>query len=279
MRPTTRWRALGPVWRFGIRFQALHGTTIAREQGFNAVLGLVAGTHALGLWSFVSRLLLLPTMFLEALWRVSYPAVSAREKAGEDVAIAVTRASELCALVLAWLIVPILVLAPSAVPLLFGSRWQEAVPALFAAAASFLVLGPVSTAGLAALMLRDLAGTVAKAVIASGVLSLVIVFALGGVSLVAAGCAVAAGALLEALLLEHAIRRTFGVSALLPTIAPTMCVLVATATGVGIGQVLGGNAVSGLIGLAAGMLILGTFTMLQMAGTVRAGWALARGAA
>lgn len=147
VRPTlARGHGLRGLVAFGLRFQAVSLTTVLRDQGLNAATGLVGGVATLGLWSMASRLMQVPLLLFESLWRVSFPAMSQILAAKEDPKPAIERGVALAAIAAGVLLATFAGASPELVPAVFGEQWRGAADVIPFACIALLVAGPVSVA-------------------------------------------------------------------------------------------------------------------------------------
>jgi O-antigen/teichoic acid export membrane protein len=147
VRPTLRGSGeLRPLVSFGLRFQAVSLTTVLRDQGLNVATGLVGGVAMLGLWSFASRLMQVPLLLFESLWRVSFPAMSQLLAADEDPKPAIERGVALASIAAGTMLTACAGASPQLVPVLFGEQWRAAADIVPLACLALLIAGPVSVA-------------------------------------------------------------------------------------------------------------------------------------
>lgn len=145
--PRWSWRRLRPLLRFGAAFQAIGVIALGRDQGVNLGVIAVAGAATLGIWSVASRLMQVPILFFEALWRVSYPAVARLLEEDQDARGILQRAVLQMVPLAGALLVTMTGAAAALVPLLFGSAFAGAADAIPFAALGLLVSGPISVCG------------------------------------------------------------------------------------------------------------------------------------
>ena len=113
--PSPSWARLRPLLGFGFRIKPWgHGPL--RDQGTNALIVLVAGVSALGVWSVAYRILQIPLLFLGSLWRVSFPGMSQLVAAREDVGRTIERVIALVAVATGLILAPMVAATPAWVP-------------------------------------------------------------------------------------------------------------------------------------------------------------------
>jgi O-antigen/teichoic acid export membrane protein len=137
-------RPIRPLLGFGLRFQGTNVAWNVRDQGLNAATGALAGVASLGLWSLVRRLLEVPMMLFESLWRVSFPAMAQILAAKEDPAPVIERSLARTAVTVGLVLTALAASAPGLVPGLFGEQWSEAADVVPWTCLALLVAGPIS---------------------------------------------------------------------------------------------------------------------------------------
>ena len=137
-------RPIRPLLGFGLRFQGTNLAWNVRDQGLNAATGALAGVATLGLWSLARRLLEVPMMLFESLWRISFPAMSQLLAAKEDPAPVIERSLARTAVTVGLVLTALAASAPGLVPGLFGEQWSEAAEVVPWTCLALLVAGPIS---------------------------------------------------------------------------------------------------------------------------------------
>jgi polysaccharide transporter, PST family len=165
VRPRWSWKTVQPLLGFGLAFQSISVVNLVRDQGLVLITGAVAGLATLGYWSIAYRIVQVLVLVLESLWRVSFPAVARLIEVGEDLAPPLQRALRVSATVLGLVVAGLIGTAPALVPLLFGERWDPAVPAVAWSAAGLMVAGPISTASAGLLLARGRVNWVLRATV------------------------------------------------------------------------------------------------------------------
>jgi O-antigen/teichoic acid export membrane protein len=146
LRPNLDWSSVRSLIAFGFRFQLVSATWLGREQGLNVAVAAVAGTATLGLSSLARRLLEVPNLLLQSLWRVSFPAMSQLLAVKERPAPLVERALSVAVIGNGILLVGLVGSAPGLVPGLFGQQWIDAAHVLPGACLGLAVAGSVQVA-------------------------------------------------------------------------------------------------------------------------------------
>ncbi len=130
------------VW-FGIKYQASWVTFITRDQLLNVFAGSVAGTSQLGQWSLARRLMELPMGFVDAVHRVSYPALAHLLAKGDDPTRPLEKAVRSTGVLIAILTSSFGAASLAIVPAVMGAEWTRGSEALPIAALGVLVGQPV----------------------------------------------------------------------------------------------------------------------------------------
>jgi len=230
LRPRLRGaRALWPLVRFGIRFQGVSMTMVVRDQTLNASTAAIAGVATLGVWSFVTRLMQVPLLFFESIWRVSFPAMSQILASKEDPAPTIERSVGVSAAGAGAMLATFAAAAPELVPFMFGGQWRSAGAVVPWACLALLVAGPISVSTVGYLYAAGEPGAVLQASLAyaaiwvGGGLALLPVVGLRGL-----GIGWLLGSLADAFLLARATVRLSAARFARPLVAP---VAVAVASG------------------------------------------------
>jgi len=144
--PSFRLEQVRPLLRFGINFQATSLINVLRDQGLNVGIAVIAGTATLGVWTLTRRVLEVPMLMFQTLWRVSFPAMSQLMTLERNVRPLLERAVVLTSIGAGALLAPLAAAAPGLVPTVFGARWSEVGPLTAVSCAALLVSGPISVA-------------------------------------------------------------------------------------------------------------------------------------
>lgn len=146
LRPRLSLEQLRGMVAFGVKFQANSLLDLGRAEGINVLTLAIAGTGVLGLWSLAQRILLIPYLMFEALWRVSFPAIARLVAKGVDPSAEVARALGLGVVATGGLLVGFASSAPSLVPAIFGPAWRDSAQVIPLASLGITVAGPISAA-------------------------------------------------------------------------------------------------------------------------------------
>jgi O-antigen/teichoic acid export membrane protein len=232
LRPRWSWRAVRPILGFGLAFQGVNAIILVRDQGLVIVTSVVAGLTTLGYWSLSYRIVQVIAVVLESLWRVSYPAVARLIAATDDVAAPVQRALRVSAVVVGAIVAGLIGTAPALIPLVFGDRWEPAVPALAFSAAGLMISGPISTASAGLLLARGRVGWVLSATATHTVVWFAVATPLmANLGVKALGIGWCAASCVDATLLAFFMKREIELSILASLAAPTIAVALAASLG------------------------------------------------
>jgi O-antigen/teichoic acid export membrane protein len=249
LRPHVSWRRIQPLVGFGLRFQAVDATWLVRNQGLNVSLAAIASVSTLGLWNLAFRLLLVPSLLVESLFRVSFPTMSQLVAAKEDTAPLIERAVGMTIVGSGILLTGLAGSAPGLIPGVFGEQWRGASDILPGACLGFAISGSVAVASQGYLY----AVGDASAVLRSAIVHTIALFAVTlplvpilGVSAIGLGSLVAG--IVEAGVLRRAMLRWTQVDVARPLLAPVAAGIVSAAVGWIITDFGGAGLVSGLVG-------------------------------
>jgi O-antigen/teichoic acid export membrane protein len=254
-----------PLLRFGVGYQANNVVTVFRDQGLNIGIAAISGIAPLGIWTLARRLMELPMLLFQTLWRISFPATSQLLNAGGDARRLIARGAALTAVASAFVLAPLAASAPGLVGSVFGGRWNEVGTLVAISCAPLVFSGPISvaTAGFlyaagdsSAVLLATVGHTVTWLAISMSLLPVV------GIIAVPIGWVV--GSAVDAWLLAFPVRRRVGVDVVRSVVVPSSLGLVAGGVGVGVDVVLGRTLAGGVAGgVVAVALCIALFAMLE----------------
>ncbi|MDQ3663017.1 MAG: oligosaccharide flippase family protein [Actinomycetota bacterium] len=158
-------RTLRPLLGFGARFQGVALANFCRDQGVLVGISAVAGLPTLGVYTVASRLLQIPQLLFESLFRVSFPAMTRLIATGDHARRLIERGIRLVGLGAGLTLVPLVAVAPAAVPVLFGPQWQSAATIIPCAGLGLMIGGPVAVATAGYLYAIGDAGTVLRSAV------------------------------------------------------------------------------------------------------------------
>ena len=258
-----RIREIGPILRFGVRFQANWAAIVFRDQGVNAVTAARGGLETLGLWSLATRVLLMPMVLYETVGRVTFPSMSHLLSEGRDVRPLIERIARLTAAGSCFTLAPLVAGAPGLVPALFGDQWQDAVEVFPGACLGLFIAGCATSASDGYLFAADRPGAVVRATMTAALAwiatSAVLVAPLG---VAGVGVGAAVGASFHAAVLSRAVRRHAGADILRPLGWPLAISGVAAAAGWALTTSTGSTVAGGVAGAACAAVI--AFVLLAL---------------
>lgn len=230
--PALSWAGIRGIVSFGARYQAVGLVNVVRDEGLNVGTAAIGGLNVLGLWALASRVLQLPFLLFESLWRVSYPAMSRLVATGEDVRATIERTLRLVATATGGVLALLVGAGPSLVPVVFGPQWRDASDILPWASLGLMIGGPVSVAAAGYLYAIGDASTVLRGVLLHTLAWFAVAFPLlphfGEVVL---GVGWLAAGIVEALVLGRAISRRAKARVASLLLVPTSAAVFAAATG------------------------------------------------
>jgi O-antigen/teichoic acid export membrane protein len=201
----SRKRARGLVG-FGVRVQATALTHTVRDQVLISGTVALVGLSTLGLWSLANRVLQLLIVVLNALWRVSYPAMSRLINANEDPSRMIERGLGPLAIGIGLFLTALVGSSPASVPVVFGDKWSGAADVLPWAGAAIMVAAPISVVAMGYLYSVGDASTLLRCEVLNALAFWAVAFPLlPSLRLTALGAGWLASALVEATILGRAI--------------------------------------------------------------------------
>jgi polysaccharide transporter, PST family len=230
--PTLRFRRLRGLMGFGIKMQALGLNLVIFEQTMNMGIAAIGGLSMLGIWALAKRIIEAPSVLFQALWRVSFPAMSRLRAAGVDLRPTIERGVALGGVMTGAIMLFLVGGGPSLIPLVFGSQWKDAADVVPWAALGTMISGPVSVATAGYLY----AVGDASAVLRSGILMSAVWLALGlgllePVGIAAPGIGLLVGSCVDAYVLGSATARHSGAKIVEPLVRPGAAAVVAGTVG------------------------------------------------
>jgi O-antigen/teichoic acid export membrane protein len=257
--PLFSWSRIRPLVAFGLRLQLVSATWLVREQGLNAAVAAVGGVATLGLSSLARRLLQIPSLLLQSLWRVSFPAMSQLVAAKEAPGRLIERAVAVAAVGTGTVLVGLAGSAPGLVPGVFGEQWRAAADVMPGACLGLVVAGSISVATQGYLYAVGDATAVLRAAVLSAVAVFVVTLPLlPSLRTWAIGIGMLASSLTEAGVLARSTRAHVSVRMARIVLAPA---LVGTGSGALGWYVASSSGADLLSGLAGGAVAIGSFLM------------------
>jgi O-antigen/teichoic acid export membrane protein len=254
-------RAFGGLLRFGVTFQAGWYAVLAREQGLNILVAVLAGVGPLGIWTFTNRIFMFPSLAFSSLYVVGFPAMANVLARGETIGPIILRTVRRAAIAGTFIFATFAAVSPKLIPLVFGTRWQDAALIIPLVCVSTLLHGSISVAASSYLQAAGRPGIPAVAAVCLGAIWLPITAVLLPVMGVAAiGIGNLAGALVDAAVLNAATKRSSGVAPYRPLVRPLGVALVSG----GLGWLLCVEGPSDLLTVAASGLLTCTLAALGL---------------
>lgn len=232
LRPTWSTRTLKGLLGFGVRFQAASLVGLVRDEGVNVGTAAIGGVTTLGFWSLAKKIMGLGDVFYQAVFRVSFPAMSRLVGAGQDVGAIIERALAVSGVIAGALLAAIGASAEVLVPVVFGDQWNDTVPIIPAACLGMILVAPLSLAGAGFLYAKGDASTVLRGQILHTLAFFVVTFPLlRPLGPLALGLGQLAAACTEAVVLRLGLARLTDASLLRPQAVPTFAAITAGAGG------------------------------------------------
>jgi O-antigen/teichoic acid export membrane protein len=207
LRPSFRAaRSLLPVISFGLRFQAVSGAGMVREQGLNGGIAGLSGVGTLGVWTLAKRVIEIPMLITEPLHRVAFPYMAQLHARGEDPGPVIERGIRVSGTAAGVVLAGLAASASGLVPGVFGAQWAETAVAVQWVCVSLLVAAPLAVVAVGFLYAIGEPSVVLRATIAHTLTLFVVAFPLlPFVGVHAIGAGALAGAFVDAVILGRAI--------------------------------------------------------------------------
>jgi O-antigen/teichoic acid export membrane protein len=255
IKPRFSWILIRPLMSFGIRFQATSATWLVRDQGLNASIAVIAGVSTLGLWSLARRLMEVPFLLFDALWRVSFPAMSQLIAAEEDPVPLMERAASMAVIGSGFVLTGIAGSAPGLLPGLFGEQWRASASVIPFACLGLSIGGSVSVAIQGYLYaLNDSSAVLRASILQTIALFAVAIPLLPVFGVAAVGLGWVASSVVEAIVLRRATLKWTRVSLVRPLLVPVVVGAVSSVVGWLAADLGGADLLSGLVGGACSLL-------------------------
>jgi O-antigen/teichoic acid export membrane protein len=212
VRPHWKPSSLKDVLSFGLRFQAVHGTSVARSQVMSYVLLAVGGTPLLGYVTFVTRVCGPVLLLLNSVWEITYPFMAKAVRLGQDLSSELRQGMELTAMASAVLVGCMAGVSRVWIPVIFGRGWDIVLPGFPYCCLGLAVLGPLTIAVPGGLLTLGRARSVVTAMIAQALISLPLFPVLyGPLGFTGIMVATMLGSLAEAAVVAQACASTLGI--------------------------------------------------------------------
>jgi O-antigen/teichoic acid export membrane protein len=263
--PRFDWSRVRPLLGFGLQYQAVNGVALVRDQGLNIGTAAIAGVAVLGLWSLAYRILQVPFLLFESLWRVSFPAMARLLATGEDPAPIMERGLAMAALVTGVLLAALVGSTPALVPVVFGHQWAPVTSVVPWAALGLMFGGPISVATAGFLYAKGDSSSVLLSAVVYTVIWLGVSFALLRVlGVEALGIGWFISSVGEALVLATRTRRHMRMNFIAPLLVPAAFAIVGSLAGWIVASNLGNTIVSMFAGgITGGVIYLVAMLLLR----------------
>ncbi|AWY38580.1 polysaccharide biosynthesis protein [Pseudomonas putida] len=149
------------------------------QRGVNVVLGITAGTHAVGMFNLAMRIIDLPrTAFYNGLMSYALPAFARRRAEPERLIGFICDSTAVSGFLLTPVFIGIAVTAEDIILLIFGAKWADAIPMLQVLACT-AAIGNTAMYATTALVAVNRTHLTLKAEVGTTLLALALVYALG----------------------------------------------------------------------------------------------------
>lgn len=146
VRPSSSTAEARKLVGFGFAFGLAHLVNLLRDQGLNIVAASFGGLAGLGLLSLSTRVLQVPAVLTDNVYRVSFPAMARYRDEGGDMQAAFRGIVRSAAAALSALIAVTIPLSTILLPAILGSEWVGTAWIVVPAAVGVLLAGPMSLA-------------------------------------------------------------------------------------------------------------------------------------
>jgi O-antigen/teichoic acid export membrane protein len=263
VRPRLSWHRIRPLVGFGIRFQAASVTWLVRDQGLNTSIAAIAGVSTLGVWSLARRLMEVPFLLFDTLWRVSFPTMSRLLAAKEDAVPLIERAVGMAAVGSGIVLTGLAGSAPGLIPGLFGEQWRSASGVIPPACLGLAIGGSVSVATVGYLYaVGDAAGVLRATLYQTAAWFAVTLPLLPVIGVSAVGVGWLVASIVDAIMLGRATLKWIRVRLARPLLLPLGVGIVSALIGWLVADIGGAELLSGVAGGASSVLCFLTGLMV-----------------
>jgi O-antigen/teichoic acid export membrane protein len=258
--PTLSWRRVRTPLLFGVRFQGIGLVRLVGDQGVNIGTAVIGSISILGVWNLAGRLLSVPYLAFESLWRVGYPAMARLLGTGEDPRPVLERGTALVATANGAVLAPLVGATPALIPAVFGAKWNQAVFVMPWACLGLMVSGPISVTAAGYLTaVGDVKAVLRGTVLSESALAVVALPLLPLIGVTALGLGAMAAAFAECVVFARAVTAHSRASITAPLVVPTIAATAAGAIGWAVASSLPATLLVAFIGgLSAEALYLGS---------------------
>jgi O-antigen/teichoic acid export membrane protein len=256
--PAYSWQRLKPMLGFGVKFQAVGLANAAGLALLNVGIAGIGGLAVLGLWALAWRILQIPFLLFDALWRVSYPAAAQLLAAGESARGMIERGLGLAAVATGAILVPVTGSLSPLIPLVFGHRWAQVADVLPPIFFAFQASGPVSVSSAGYLYaVGETSSVLRAATVTSAVWLLVTLPLIPSLGLIAVGAGGMVSSLIEIPILSRPVTRRTGATFLKPILMPWIAASVAGASGWLVSRTVSHGLIAAFLGAAVALCVYG----------------------
>jgi O-antigen/teichoic acid export membrane protein len=207
----------------GRDFQLIEIVLLGRDQGLNILVAPVAGVPALGIWSLAYRMMQVPQLVFDSLWRVSFTAWS-RLHGDSQERLVLERALRDTGILAGAILVPLVGSSRPLVPALLGTKWMDVALIIPWAGLGLLIAGPIrSQAGGYLYAVGDTRSPLRSAILQSCGWFAVTLPLLPLIGVTALGIGWLVAAMIEAWVLGRRVARQVNVRVLTSTRGPLLC--------------------------------------------------------
>jgi polysaccharide transporter, PST family len=264
---------------FGWRFQATGVSQLVQETALTAVIGAVAGLGVLGIWSFAARILKIPQLLFESMWKVGFPAFSRllETDAREGMRDLLERTVGTFAVGVSFLVCPLVGSSPALVPLLFGAHWEDVSLILPGAALALAIGGPVGMVGSSYFYANGDANTGLLATSVNGAVRVAMtLILLPAVGVVGIGVAWAFGSVAGMIITVPRARRACGARLELRVIAPALALAAGGGAGWLVADGLGVTLAAAMVSASTALAVWVPLMLVLSPRTSRESWNMCR---
>jgi lipopolysaccharide exporter len=264
--PTLQFWRLRSIFGFGWRFGATGVSRLAQDTALTAGIAAIGGLGVLGLWSFAVRILAIPRLLFESMWKVGFPAFSrlmgyeGEERTGK----VLERTVGTFAVVVALVLCPIVASSPALVPMLFGADWTDVSLIMPGAGIAMAIAGPLGLVTSSYLYARGDASTGLVGTNITGAVRIAATLPLlSALGVTAIGIGWAIGTVTGTAYTLPRAQKASGARLVAPVLRPVACGIVGGAAGWFVAVELGvnamGAALSGLLAVALCLTMMVVF--------------------
>lgn len=126
VRPRVRLALVKPLLAFGLKFQGSQAINLTRDQLLSLGIAAIGSYALLGIWATAGRLISVPLLLFESLWRISFPALSRLREAGALSSDIVRKGVQSGAILSCGILAAVATASLPGIEILLGPRWTDA---------------------------------------------------------------------------------------------------------------------------------------------------------